>query len=223
MKPYSTSEKTKRSLICSAGELAAKKGFGNVSTRSIAERSGENIGSIHYHFKGKNGLFEEVVKTAITDLAEQSIWREAAELMPEEATPEKLSRVIREMIQKQIALLFRSDKPAWHSQVIYQLLQHEGPLYTLFEREVKKPDMDAMRNFFHLIDPEMNEDVVLLRSVILKMPIFAHAHYMPAILKMLGRDRYPEEYLQAMEDLLVCQTQLVLGLPDDKNAGRKAS
>lgn len=216
MKQYSSSEKTKISLINSAGELAAKRGFTNVSTRSIAERSGENIGSIHYHFKGKDGLFEEVVKTAIIDLATPSIWQEAAELTPEDAVPEKLSRVIREMVQKQITLLFRSDKPAWHSQVIYQLLQHEGPLYALFEHEVMKPDMAAMRNFFHVIDPEMDEDVVLLRSVILKMPIFAHAHYMPAILKMLDRDRYPEKYLQAMEDFLVCQTQLVLGLPDDR-------
>ena len=223
MKSYSSSEKTKIALINSAGELAAQRGFTNVSTRSIAERSGENIGSIHYHFKGKDGLFEEVVKTAIIDLAEPSVWREAAELTPEDAAPEKLSRVIREMIKKQIDLLFRSDKPAWHSQVIYQLLQHEGPLYALFEREVMKPDLAAMRNFFHVIDPEMDKEVVLLRSVILKMPIFAHAHYMPAILKMLGRDRYPEEYLQAMEDLLVCQTQLVLGLPTEGNMERKGS
>ena len=223
MKSYSSSEKTKIALINSAGELAAQRGFTNVSTRSIAERSGENIGSIHYHFKGKDGLFEEVVKTAIIDLAEPSVWREAAELTPEDAAPEKLSRVIREMIKKQIDLLFRSDKPAWHSQVIYQLLQHEGPLYALFEREVMKPDLAAMRNFFHVIDPEMDKEVVLLRSVILKMPIFAHAHYMPAILKMLGRDRYPEEYLQSMEDLLVCQTQLVLGLPTEGNMERKGS
>jgi len=65
MKKYASSEQTKEALINAAGELAAETGFPNVSTRAIAERANENIGSIHYHFGGKEQLFEAVVQEVV--------------------------------------------------------------------------------------------------------------------------------------------------------------
>jgi AcrR family transcriptional regulator len=61
MGEYSKGERTRLALIEATGELAAELGFSNVSTRAVAERSGENIGTIHYHFGGKDGLFVAVV------------------------------------------------------------------------------------------------------------------------------------------------------------------
>ena len=58
MATYETSIKTKEALINAAGELAAEKGFASVSTRAIALRADENVGSIHYHFGSKEKLFE---------------------------------------------------------------------------------------------------------------------------------------------------------------------
>ena len=58
---YRSSLKTRKGLINAAGELAAEKGFHSVSTRAVAERAQQNIGSIHYHFGSKQKLFEAVV------------------------------------------------------------------------------------------------------------------------------------------------------------------
>ena len=49
------------------------------------------------------------------------------------------------------------------------------------------------------------------------MPIFAHANYLSVMLRALNMKSYSEEYLHKMEDLLVRQTQLLLGLPEDLN------
>ncbi len=51
--------------------------------------------------------------------------------------------------------------------------------------------------------------------MLLQMPIFSHANYMPTILKLLNAPTYSDKYLQMLEDLVVQQTQLFLGLPLD--------
>jgi len=213
MNEYEPGKQTKKLLISAAGELASELGFSNVSTRAIAERAGENIGSIHYHFGGKDALFKEVVKTATADILESPLWNVIDELDSKAISPQILSETIRKIVHRQIEILFNPDKPRWHSRVIYQLLQFEGELNDIFMREILDPDMDAMRKFFKMIKPDMPDDETLLRSLLLQMPVFAHANYMTAILKILGAASYSDEYLMMLENLLVQQTQLILGLP----------
>jgi len=214
---YKKGRETRELLIDTAGELAAETGFASVSMRAVADRAGENLGSIHYHFGSKDALFEKVVQTAIADFKEQPSWSAVAELEAVDATPEKLSQVIREIVHQQICMLFNPENPHWHARVIYQLLQREDSLYELFEREVLEPDIAAMRKLFLMINPAMDDDEVLLHTLILNMPIFSHANYMPTILKLLKASQYSDEYLRKLEDLLVRQTQMLLGLPVTEN------
>ena len=217
MSEYAISENTKTLLINAAGELAAELGFSNVSTRAIAERSGENIGSIHYHFGGKDGLFEAVVNEAILDIRKFSPWQVVDAMDKEMISPEQLSSVIQKIVHQHICTLFDRQKPRWHSQVIYQLLQIEGPLYELFASEVMNPDMDAMGKIFRIINPEMPDDEIVLHTLVLNMPIIAHINYMPTILKLLDASKFSDDYLKKLENLLVRQTQLMFGLPLTEN------
>lgn len=217
MTTYSTGESTKVKIISATGELAAGLGLSHVTTRMVAERSDENIGSIHYHFGGKDGLLEAVVQEAISGCAHIDDMAITQELS-DDATPEELSVVIRKLVASEITDMFRSDRPAWHVPVVYQLLQRDDHLYDLFDEQVLQKSVAAFTRLYRIIDPEMSSDEIHLRAVIMKMPVFAHADYMKAMLKMLGVEQYSEEYLQMMEDLIVKQTQLLLGLPLDRQA-----
>ncbi|MFH1154825.1 MAG: helix-turn-helix domain-containing protein, partial [Pseudomonadota bacterium] len=73
MGTYSTGQATQDTLVNAAGELAAEKGFSNVPIRAVADRSGQNIGSIHYHFKSKKKLFEAVILAATRAIRERPI------------------------------------------------------------------------------------------------------------------------------------------------------
>ena len=215
MTGYTAGNNTKMKIVNATGMLVAEAGFANVSTRAIAERAGENIGSIHYHFGGKDGLFEAVVKEAMADSIEQRVWQPAADLDPADATPEKLSAVLRETVKQQIDMTFRSLKPQWHTLVIYQLLQRNDALTDLFLNDVLEPDNKAMSKLFRLANPDLTDEEVFLHIILLKMPIFSHVNHQAMLLKQLNASKYSDDYLQKMEDLLVRQTQLLLGLPED--------
>lgn len=214
MATYATSETTKGLLINAAGELAAEQGFSNVSTRAVAVRSGENIGSIHYHFGGKDGLFEAVVAEAMHGCRDVEV---LSSFLESEKAPsrEAISQILRQVIAAEISDLFRSNRPDWHSQVIYQLLQRDDDLYEMLRKELLDPSLDALAKLFLLINPSFTSEELFLHSIVIKMPVFSHANNMKAIQKRLGVDYYSEDYLQKLEDVLVKQTQLLLGLPLD--------
>ena len=214
MTTYSTSENTRTAIINAAGELAAEKGFSSVSTRTVAERANANIGSIHYHFGGKEGLFEAVVLQAIAGCMQLDYFEEIDNL-GDQPDRESLSRVLRGIVSDEIRNIFQSGRPQWQFRVIYQLMQRDDRLFDLVRENLLEPEVAAMGRFFRLVDPSMDEQAVFLHLILLKMPIYAHVDYMKAIQKLMDMDHYPDGYLKNMENLLVLQAQRLMGLPEN--------
>ncbi|MDW7773619.1 MAG: CerR family C-terminal domain-containing protein [Desulfobulbaceae bacterium] len=211
MATYETSIKTREALINAAGQLAAERGFASVSTRSIARRAGVNAGSIHYHFGGKEKLFAAVVQTVV------QVWKDnpISELLKQYDTGTTLgqAQVIRAIVHRNIMLLFSRDLPDWYCRVIFQVMRNEGTLREIFKRELILPSHAAIKKLFRSINPAMDDREAFLRILIMNTPIFFHADRMDFILADLKKKRYEEKYLQKMEDIIVLQTQLSLGLP----------
>lgn len=58
---------TRQRLLEAAEEIFAEKGFEAATTREICERAGvRNIGAINYHFHGKERLYAEAVRYAMS-------------------------------------------------------------------------------------------------------------------------------------------------------------
>ena len=97
-------EYTRQSIIKAAVHLFAEKGFENASVRDIVTRARVNQAAINYHFKGKSGLYFEVLKTAFEGLTEQAGF-----------DPDKLKSLSREealqsfVYQQLRPLLFRDE------------------------------------------------------------------------------------------------------------------
>ena len=211
MATYETSVKTREALISAAGELAAEVGFGSVSTRAIALLAKVNVGSIHYHFGGKEKLFEAVVQTVL------QVWKETpiSEQLKQYDTdsPQGQAQAIRAIVHRNIALLFNRELPAWHCRVIFQVMRNKGPLREIFKKEMIRPSHVAITELLHRINPAIDGQEAFLRILIMNTPVFFHADRMDFILADLGEKQYSTGYLQKMEDIIVLQTQLVLGLP----------
>ncbi|MDF3130446.1 CerR family C-terminal domain-containing protein [Kiritimatiellaeota bacterium B1221] len=214
MKEVTGTERTKQLLIQAAGTLAAEQGLSHVSTRAIAKESGENIGSIHYHFGGKKGLFKAMIHEAMQCCIVSRELDFDARLQSGEAIPrEELSEMVRRVISEAIYRLFRSGKPDWHTHVIYQLIQRQDELFEVLNKEYFDPEMAFMRRLIRCIKPELNDQEVFLHCCLIQLPIFAQASYQKALLRQLGADAYSDEYLKTLEDLLTRQALLLLELP----------
>lgn len=198
-------------MIDAAGQLAAERGFASVSIRAIARRAGVNAGSIHYHFGGKDKLFEAVVRTVM------QVWQDhpLSDLLEQydTGTPPGQAQVIRAIVRRNIFLLFSRERPEWHCRVVFQVMRNEGPLRNIFKTELIIPTHAALRELFRRIDPAMDDREAFLRDLIMNTPIFFHADRMDLILADLDEKRYDEQYLRKMEDIIVRQTQLALNLP----------
>ncbi len=95
---------TRDAIIKTAVRLFAEKGFEGTSVRKIVAKARVNQAAINYHFKGKDGLYLEVLKTAFEKLAEHAGF-----------DPEKLKALSREdalqsFVHQQLRpLLFRDE------------------------------------------------------------------------------------------------------------------
>jgi AcrR family transcriptional regulator len=58
------SDHTRQSIMKAAVALFAERGYEGASVRAIVSKAGVNQAAINYHFKGKDGLYFEVLKAA---------------------------------------------------------------------------------------------------------------------------------------------------------------
>jgi TetR/AcrR family transcriptional regulator len=69
-KPHRTVDDTKIALIRAGEELFAQHGFDGTTAEMIARRAGVNKALIHYHFRSKTGLYEEILESILLPLRE---------------------------------------------------------------------------------------------------------------------------------------------------------
>jgi len=97
-------ENTRGAIIKAAVQLFAEKGVEGASVRDIIAKARVNQAAINYHFKSKDGLYLEVLKTAFEKLTEHAVF-----------DPEKLKSLSREealrsfVYQQLRPLLFRDE------------------------------------------------------------------------------------------------------------------
>ena len=53
---------TRDRIVDAAREMLVEHGHGGTSTRAVADRAGERLSLVHYHFGGKQGLLVEVLR-----------------------------------------------------------------------------------------------------------------------------------------------------------------
>lgn len=134
-KVQSSSEQTRLALIRAALQLFGQKGFEGTSTREIAAVANANIGSIAYHFGGKEGLraaCAEHIATTITTLAGQVL---AAAPDPTGLTPDAARALIRGMVRTMVTFLVGRPESGDFVQFILRELAHPtAALDTIYNR-----------------------------------------------------------------------------------------
>ncbi|SEA39110.1 transcriptional regulator, TetR family [Desulfuromusa kysingii] len=208
---YQTSNKTQQALINAAGELAAEDGFNAITTRNIAERSGENIGSIHYHFGSKEKLFEATLLTACQGWIDNPLVEVLVDCNLQ--SKDGQAEAIRRAITRVTNLLFDKEVPSWYCRAVYQVMQTDNKLRDVFFDAVMEEELEQVGKLLNVIDPTLSEELRTQHFLLLFTPLFFHADYRGAILQRLGKEEYSEEYLDALLENCIHQALLRYRLP----------
>jgi len=151
MGEYSNSQSTRMALIEAAGELFAEYGYAAVTTREIAKSACENIGSIHYHFGGKDGLLAAVIEFAIQPWKSNplgSYLRENEKLFE---TKEGQKELVSGVIDLLFAKIFADGQSSWPATFIFQTLQRDNLGADIILKDASNPARDAFIEIYKRI------------------------------------------------------------------------
>jgi len=150
---------TRERLVESAATLFAANGYAKVSVRDICASASANVAAINYHFGGKTGLYEQVLRRAITVM--QATTQEAVEAgegrHPREQLKAYLSVFMRRVFQ---------GRDSWIHQMMMRELADPTEALDLVVEEVMKPRMQYLsRVIGALLDASPSETRVRLCAV----------------------------------------------------------
>jgi AcrR family transcriptional regulator len=125
---------TRERLLSAASRLFAERGFAKVTVRDICRRARANVAAVNYHFQGKTGLYEEVLRSAIRVMRGTT---EAAQRAGADRPPaEQLEVFIAIFLQRVV-----EGRDSWIHRLMMHELSDPTPALDLVVEEVLRPRM----------------------------------------------------------------------------------
>jgi len=106
------SEATRTSLIATARELFAERGYANVSTEEVVARAGVTRGALYHQFEDKAALFRAVFEEVESELAQRLAGRALTQDDPWEAQLAGLDAFLAACDEKEIQQIALLDAPS---------------------------------------------------------------------------------------------------------------
>jgi AcrR family transcriptional regulator len=119
-------EYTRQAIIKAAIRLFADKGFEAASVRDIVASARVNQAAINYHFKSKDGLYLEILKTAFDKLTEHG------GVDPEQLKSHTREDALRSFISQQLRPLLFSDEMSRYIRVFAWESAHPSKVFLKF-------------------------------------------------------------------------------------------
>jgi AcrR family transcriptional regulator len=126
---------TRERLLTAATRLFAENGFDAVTVRDISDRAKANVAAVNYHFGGKLGLYDEVMRSAIRIMhsTTEEAQREGAGKAPEE----QLRAYVRIFITRIVA----AAGDNWIHQLMTREMSNPTPALDMVINQVIRPRM----------------------------------------------------------------------------------
>ena len=126
---------TRARLLKVAIRLFAERGFARVTVREICRRARANVAAVNYHFGGKEGLYREVIQTAIDTMQTTTA---AARAAGQDLGPEERLRAYVNVVLNRIA---SRSGGTWIHQVMMREISDPTPALDMVLEQVIRPRM----------------------------------------------------------------------------------
>src|SRR5436190_10048638 len=126
---------TRARLLNAAARLFADRGFARVTVRDICKKARANVAAVNYHFGGKDGLYDAVMRMAIETMqATTEAARDAGRDLPAEAR-------LRAYVSVFADRLLGSHHETWIHQLMMREMADPSPALGIVAQQVLKPRM----------------------------------------------------------------------------------
>ena len=123
---------TRERLLTEAARLFAARGFARVTVRDICQAAHANVAAVNYHFQGKRGLYDAVIRMAIERM--QQTTEAAQEAGRGKPASGQLAAYVSVFLQRVIP-----HRDSWIHQLMVRELAEPTPALQLVVREVLEP------------------------------------------------------------------------------------
>lgn len=176
----SAQDATRSALLDAAAEVFAEVGFRQATIRDICRQAGANVAAVNYHFRDKQGLYTEVLKSS---------YRLALEKyppgfgLPANPTPEqRLHAFVR-------SFLLRILTPGPHSRhgrlMSREMIDPTAALDALV-KEVTKPMAEGLRTIIAALGgPGLAEPHLSMCAMSVVSQVLFYHHCRPVIVRMM--------------------------------------
>jgi TetR/AcrR family transcriptional regulator, regulator of cefoperazone and chloramphenicol sensitivity len=159
MKMKRPSEITRDRILKTAVRLFAERGYEATSIRTLAAKAHVNQAAINYHFKTKDGLYQEVLRDAIHALTEDQLSHaQETQAMPRE-------RALGEFVRQQLRPLSARDDVTRYIHILNWEAVQPTAVYRKLVSEEAAPFLgfaiDLMRRFM----PEADQGTLTMAAV----------------------------------------------------------
>jgi AcrR family transcriptional regulator len=149
---------TRERILKAAERLFADRGYEETSIRAIVAKARVNQAAINYHFRGKDGLYREVLRAAFRALTEQQLAhaQEMKAMSREDA--------LREFIRHQLHPLAERDELSRHLRIFNWEAVRPTAVYRKLISEEAAPFMglvDLVRRFL----PKADQRTLIMAAV----------------------------------------------------------
>jgi AcrR family transcriptional regulator len=186
---------TRTRLLETAGEVFAERGYRDATVREICTRAGANIASVNYYFKGKEGLYAEVIKHA------QRCMHRAYPLTVDPAAPaeDRLAAFIRAFLWR----VLDDARPAWHTKLMSREMVEPTAALDQVVADTIRPTFGALGSILAELIPGATPDQLRLAGASIIGQCLLHRHCRPVLERLFPGHEYGERELEALTEHVV--------------------
>jgi AcrR family transcriptional regulator len=220
--PSDSTQDTRRRLLEAALIVFAEKGFEGAGIRDIAERAKANSAMVQYHFKGKEGLYQEALHFAFE---QGPVWIHLLLPPPEPGEPDARRKALERF--KSYVSSFLKEFMECHCTGKYLPVEVDRAAHILWNREMQyprpilegfivqsiQPFSDYLNACLQILRPDLDpESLFRMGMSIHGQLLWMHNH--AELTRLLRGEAYGLEDLDSLADHFIQFSLKGLGVPE---------
>ncbi len=206
---------TRKVLLRAAGQVFADVGFRAATVREICQRAGTNVAAVNYHFRDKETLYLEVLRSALSTANVRYPFAREPEA---EAPPE---RRLRGFVGNLLALIFDTGEHAWLGRLVArEMIEPSHGLDVLITERIQ-PMVGQLRRLIRaVIGAACADETVRLCAVSVVSQCLFYNHCRSVVSRLFPEQRFTPAAVACLADHITAFS--LAGLRHYAGTGRRA-